>query len=111
MADIHIHRDAQARPRQGAQDRLAVGRGGGGEVRHGVHRDRGRDQRRRRVQARRRRGQLVVAADSFDLTARLGFLLGAFRERIEAEIEENIDALLAGAAKKKPAAKAASKKK
>lgn len=56
-------------------------------------------------------GQLVVAADSFDLTARLGFLVGAFRERIEAEIEENIDALLAGAAKKKPAAKAASKKK
>jgi putative polyhydroxyalkanoate system protein len=54
-------------------------------------------------------GQLVVAADSFDLTARLGFLVGAFRQRIEAEIEENLDALLAGAAKKKPAAKNAAK--
>lgn len=46
-------------------------------------------------------GRLVVAADSFDLTARLGFLLGAFRARIEAGIEENLDALLAKA-KPKP---------
>ncbi len=58
-------------------------------------------------------GRLVVDADSFDLTARLGLVLGAFRGRIEAEIEENVDAVLAGAAsaKKKPAAKTATKKK
>ena len=57
-------------------------------------------------------GRLVVDADSFDLTARLGLLLGAFRGRIEAEIEENVDAVLADAAgAKKPAAKAAAKKK
>jgi putative polyhydroxyalkanoate system protein len=58
-------------------------------------------------------GRLVVDADSFDLTARLGFLMGAFRGRIEAEIEENVDAVLAkaSAAKKKPAATAAAKKK
>jgi putative polyhydroxyalkanoate system protein len=58
-------------------------------------------------------GQLVVAADSFDLTARLGLLLGAFRQRIEAGIEENLDALLTGAAgaKKTAPAKAAAKKK
>ncbi len=57
-------------------------------------------------------GRLVVDADSFDLTARLGLLLGAFRSRIEAEIEENVDTLLAGAsaAKTKPAAKSAAKK-
>ena len=58
-------------------------------------------------------GRLVVDADSFDLTARLGLLLGAFRSRIEAEIEENVDEVLAAASgtKKKPTAKTASKKK
>jgi putative polyhydroxyalkanoate system protein len=59
-------------------------------------------------------GRLVVAADSFDLTARLGLVLGAFRGRIEEGIAENLDAVLADAAavKKKPAAgKAAAKRK
>ena len=53
-------------------------------------------------------GRLVVAADRFDLEARLGFLLGAFSKRIEAEIEQNLDALLAASAKA-PARKAAKK--
>lgn len=51
-------------------------------------------------------GQLIVAADHFDLDAKLGFLLGAFAKTIEGEIEKNLDALLgkaAGAAKKTPA--------
>lgn len=51
-------------------------------------------------------GRLVVTADAFDLTARLGLLLGAFRGRIEEEIEQNLDAVLAAAGtKKKPAPK------
>jgi putative polyhydroxyalkanoate system protein len=48
-------------------------------------------------------GRLIVAADHFDLDAKLGFLLGAFSKTIEAEIERNLDTLLgqaAGAAKK-----------
>jgi len=53
-------------------------------------------------------GRLVVAADSFELTAKLGFLLGVFRQRIEAEIEANLDELLADGSKK-PAAKAKEK--
>jgi putative polyhydroxyalkanoate system protein len=53
-------------------------------------------------------GQLVVAADHFDLEAKLGFLLGAFSKTIEGEIEKNLDALLAKGSK--PAAKAAPKK-
>jgi len=52
-------------------------------------------------------GRLIVAPDHFDLEARLGFLLGAFAKTIEAEIEKNLDALLAGGA---PAKKAAKKK-
>ena len=48
------------------------------------------------------KGQLIVAADHFDLEAKLGFLLGAFSRTIEGEIEKNLDALL-GAAKAEPA--------
>jgi putative polyhydroxyalkanoate system protein len=44
-------------------------------------------------------GRLVVAADHFDLDAKLGFLLGAFSRTIEAEIEKNLDALLAAQAR------------
>jgi putative polyhydroxyalkanoate system protein len=40
-------------------------------------------------------GRLIVAADHFDLHARLGFLLGAFSRTIEREIQGNLDALLA----------------
>ena len=58
-------------------------------------------------------GRLVVTADAFDLTARLGFLLGAFRGSIVAGIEENLDAVLADAARKPAsvAAKRGAKKK
>ncbi|MDO9285713.1 MAG: polyhydroxyalkanoic acid system family protein [Aquabacterium sp.] len=56
-------------------------------------------------------GTLIVAADHFDLHAKLGFLLGAFAKTIEGEIQKNLDDLLgaAAAAKAKPAAKAAGK--
>ena len=54
-------------------------------------------------------GRLLVAADHFDLEASLGFLLGAFSRRIEAEIEQNLDALLKAHAKA-PARKAAARK-
>lgn len=57
-------------------------------------------------------GQLVVAADHFDLEAKLGFLLGAFSKTIESEIEKNLDALLAKSGKAgKPAAKKAAPRK
>jgi putative polyhydroxyalkanoate system protein len=44
-------------------------------------------------------GTLRVATDHFDLDAKLGFLLGAFKGRIEAEIVKNLDELLAPKAK------------
>jgi putative polyhydroxyalkanoate system protein len=40
-------------------------------------------------------GELKVTKDSFVLDARLGFLLGAFKDRIESEIVRNLDELLA----------------
>lgn len=40
------------------------------------------------------KGTLLVDAHQFELKAELGFLLGAFKERIEAEISEKLDALL-----------------
>ncbi|SDN00989.1 polyhydroxyalkanoic acid system family protein [Polaromonas sp. JS666] len=52
-------------------------------------------------------GTLVVTKDSFDLNAKLGFLLGAFKDKIEGEIVKNLDTLIA----KKPAAKKAAAKK
>ena len=48
-------------------------------------------------------GTLRVNKASFELDAQLGFLLGAFKDRIEAEIVKNLDQLLAAPAK--PAAK------
>jgi putative polyhydroxyalkanoate system protein len=56
-------------------------------------------------------GRLIVAADHFDLDAKLGFLLGAFSKTIESEIGKTLDKLLAESAKKAPAKKAAAKKK
>ena len=43
-------------------------------------------------------GRLIVAADHFDLDAKLGFLLGAFAKTIEREIEKELDTLLGKAA-------------
>lgn len=53
-------------------------------------------------------GTLKVSKDHFELDAQLGFLLGAFKDRIEGEIAKNLDALLAA---RKPAAKKAPTKK
>jgi putative polyhydroxyalkanoate system protein len=40
-------------------------------------------------------GTLAVTKDKFELTAKLGFLVGAFKARIESEIVKNLDDLLA----------------
>ncbi|MGI9133759.1 MAG: polyhydroxyalkanoic acid system family protein [Rhodoferax sp.] len=51
-------------------------------------------------------GRLHVAADHFELEAKLGFLVGAFKGHIEAEIVKTLDQLLAPPpAPKKKAAK------
>lgn len=56
-------------------------------------------------------GELRVTKDKFELDARLGFLVGAFKGRIEAEITQMLDQLLppeighGAPARKKPAKK------
>lgn len=53
-------------------------------------------------------GTLKVTKDHFELDAQLGFLLGAFKDRIEGEIVKNLDVLLAA---KTPSAKKTSARK
>jgi putative polyhydroxyalkanoate system protein len=58
-------------------------------------------------------GTLTVNKDIFELQAKLGFLLGAFKEKIEGEIIKNLDTLIAkkpAAAKKTPVKKAPASK-
>lgn len=54
-------------------------------------------------------GVLKVDKDHFELDAKLGILLGAFKDRIEAEIVRNLEDLLAKS--DKPVAKKAAAKK
>jgi putative polyhydroxyalkanoate system protein len=54
-------------------------------------------------------GTLVVTGSKFELDARLGFLLGAFKDRIESEIVKNLDQLLQPKNEVKPAAKTSTK--
>ncbi len=44
------------------------------------------------------RGSLTVSADAFVFDAQLGMLLGAFRSKIEAEVEASLDQLASGRA-------------
>lgn len=48
------------------------------------------------------RGTLTVSKDKFELRAKLGLLVGAFKGRIESEITKNLDDLLAPKAHSKP---------
>jgi len=59
------------------------------------------------------KGELIVAAKHFELSAKLGLLLGAFKSSIEGEIQKELDALLSAesAPSAKTASKAAGKKK
>lgn len=55
------------------------------------------------------KGTLLVTAAQFELNVTLGFLLGAFKGRIESEIVKNLDSLLASKSPEKAGDKAADK--
>lgn len=44
-------------------------------------------------------GTLAVSGTTFRMEAQLGFLLSAFKDRIEAEVQKNLDELIASHAK------------
>lgn len=95
--DIHIHRDHRlglAKARQVAAEWIAAA-----EQKFDLACTRIEGDVQDKIEFRRTglSGELVVAADHFDLTARLGFLLGAFGARIQSEIEGNLDTLLGSA--------------
>jgi putative polyhydroxyalkanoate system protein len=46
-------------------------------------------------------GTLIVTKDHFDLNAKLGMLVGMFKDRIESEIVKELDTLLAAKSAKK----------
>ncbi len=55
-------------------------------------------------------GTLKVSQEKFEIDASLGFLLGAFKDRIESEILKNLDTLLAQPAQQAEAAHSSSDK-
>lgn len=95
MSKIHITRDhalgmAQARElavrwREAAEDHLGMA----------CHYEEGADADRLLFDRPGVHGQLTVTASQFVIDAKLGLLLGAFRQRIETEIVRNLDRLLA----------------
>lgn len=46
------------------------------------------------------KGEMIVTGDHFEVSAKLGLLLGAFAGQIEAEVTKQLDAALAKAQKK-----------
>jgi putative polyhydroxyalkanoate system protein len=108
MADIHIHREHQLgleRARQIAWDWAEQV-----EAKYGMECTIYEGEETDTVEFSRSgvKGELTVAADHFELQAKLGFLVGAFKKTIEGEIQKELDTLLAAqtrAAPKKPAGK------
>jgi putative polyhydroxyalkanoate system protein len=95
MADIHIHRDHRlglARARKVAAQWAAQAEAEFGMACTVVT---GAESDTLEFTGSGVNGALVVAADHYTLDAKLGFLLGAFSTKIEAEIGKNLDALLA----------------
>lgn len=99
MAELHIHREHHL----GLEGARAVAREWASHVQqefdmHCVFVD-GREGELVQFSRSGVSGTLQVGATAFELRAKLGFLLGAFKGRIEAEIVKNLDTLLH---KKKP---------
>ncbi len=91
MAQLHIHRAHQL----GREDarRLAQDWRVQAELAYGLQctQESGEDQESISFARPGLSGRLLVSAGAFELEARLGFLLSAYRDRIESELQKLLD--------------------
>ena len=94
MSDLHLQRDHHLglpRAREGAR---AWARTGEDQFDMGCNDEEGDTQDTLSFTRAGVSGTLVVDAQQFDMTAKLGFLFSAFKDRIETEISGQLDELL-----------------
>ena len=94
MAHIHIHREHALG--HAAARKIALRWAEQAEEEFGLRctYEEGRDHDTVHFERSGVNGTLQVRAQAFELEAKLGFLLGAFKDRIESEIVKNLDDLL-----------------
>lgn len=111
MADIHLHRDHTLGLPAARQVAFQWAEQAEAEFGMACTYEEGADSDLVRFSRSGAQGTLSVTQDSFEVSAELGWLLGAFKEKIEAAMVKNLDALLAHkaaaprTAAKKPAAR------
>ncbi len=106
MPDIHIHRDHQLGLPEARKIAFAWAEQAENDFSMACTYQEGTDDDLVTFKRSGVSGQLQVTPTAFVLDAKLGFLLGTFKDKIEGEIVKNLDTLLAT----KPAAKSAEKK-
>ncbi len=95
MADIHIHRDHHFTLGQAREVAFAWAEQAEAEFGMACTYEEGDAQDLVTFSRSGVNGTLRVCGKRFELDAKLGFLLGAFKERIEGEIVKNLDDLMA----------------
>jgi putative polyhydroxyalkanoate system protein len=106
MADIHLHREHHFSHLQAREVAFAWAEQAENEFGMACTYEEGDDEDLVTFNRSGVNGTLRVCGKRFELDAKLGFLLGAFKERIEGEIVKNLDDLMAAGeagAKKKVA--------
>ena len=119
MADIHIHRKHALGLEQARKIAFAWAEDAENKHEMSCNYDEGKTHDCVSFSRSGVNGTLTVTKDDFELKAKLGFLVGAFKDKIEAEITKKLDAMLAKEsakygtkdAAKQPAAKKVSAKK
>ncbi len=110
MADIHIHREHHFSLTEAREIAFAWAEQAENEFGMACTYEEGDDEDLVTFTRSGVNGTLKVCGQRFELDAKLGFLLGAFKDRIESEVVKNLDDLLAAHAPKPAKKKAAARK-